>query len=97
MPLPERIKNAPELLLGLELYYRAFLDLTSCRGNGYGTEGPIPWTATHEWANAHNLSGEQREDLFYFIPHMDEVYLKFKAKKLAGSTPAAPKGKKGGK
>ncbi len=53
---------------------------------GYGTEGPIAWTATNTWAEVHGLCGEQREDLFYFIPQMDEAYLKFKAKKVAEGT-----------
>ena len=96
MPLPDRIKNAPELHFGLDLYYLAFLDLTSCRGTGYGTEGPIPWTAMHHWASAHDLSQDQWEDLVYHLPMMDETYLKFKAKKLSAETKPPPKkGKKG--
>jgi hypothetical protein len=60
---------------------------------GYGTEGPIAWTSILQWANEHELQGEQREDLFYHIPMMDEVYLKFKARKLEGSM-KGPKGKR---
>lgn len=82
MPLPDRIANAPELLLGLELYYKAFLDLTTCRGQGYGTEGPIGWLSIKGYADAHELSMEQQEDLFHHIQHMDAAYLKFKADKL---------------
>lgn len=82
MPLPDKIANAPELYFGLELYYKAFLDLTTCRGQGYGTEGPIGWLAIREYADAYDLSGEQREDLFYHIQHMDSAYLDFKAKRL---------------
>lgn len=76
--------------MGLELYYGAFMDLTSCRGTGYGTEGPIPWTVVRQWAEAYQLSDEQTEDLQYHIPRMDEVYLKFKAKKLAVQNKAPP-------
>lgn len=82
MPLPDKIANAPELFLGLELYYKAFLDLTTCRGQGYGTEGPIGWLVIKEYADAHGLSIEQRDDLFYHIQHMDAAYLNFKASKL---------------
>lgn len=82
MPLPESIQNATELFLGLELYYQGFLDLSSCRSTGYSTEGPIPWLAVREWALLHELDEEQTEDLHYHIASMDEVYLKFKAKKL---------------
>jgi hypothetical protein len=97
MPLPERIQNAPELLMGLELFYGAFMDLTSCRGTGYGTEGPIPWTAVRQWAQVHGLDEEQAEDLEYYIAQMDETYLKFKTKKLTAQTKAPssrPKGRK---
>jgi hypothetical protein len=90
MPLPDRIQNAPELVLGLELYYGAFMDLTSCRGTGYGTEGPIPWDKVVQWAEKYGLDEEQEDDLVYHIPQMDEVYLKFKAKKLSATTKTPP-------
>lgn len=82
MPLPERIQNAPELLQGLELFYMAFMDLTSCRGQGYGTEGPIGWLQISEYCLIHGIIGEQRDDLIYHVQKMDETYLSFKAKKL---------------
>jgi hypothetical protein len=85
MPIPERIQNAPTLHFGLELYYLAFLDLTSCRGTGYGTEGPIPWLAMDRWAVRHELSDEQWQDLQFHLGRMDEVYLKYKAEKLKAS------------
>lgn len=81
MPLPEKIRNAPSLELGLDLFYVAFMDLTSCRAVGFG-EGPIPWTATRIMADEElGLAGEQREDLFYYIGRMDTVYLEHRAKK----------------
>ena len=82
LPLPEKIQNAPELLLGLELFYIAFMNLTSCRTQGYGTEGPIGWLQISEYCLIHGIIGEQRDDLIYHVQKMDEVYLKFKAKKL---------------
>jgi hypothetical protein len=87
MPLPDRIQNAPELFQGLELFYMAFMDLTSCRGQGYGTEGPIGWLQISEYCFIHAIIGEQRDDLIYHIQHMDESYLKFKANKLKASQP----------
>jgi len=86
LPLPDRIKNAPELLLGLEIFYMAFMDLTSCRGQGYGTEGPISWLSINEYCVIHGIIGEQRDDLIYHVQKMDEAYLKFKAKKLKATT-----------
>lgn len=82
------------MYLGLDLYYLAFLDLTSCRSTGQA-EGVIPWTAIRQWAYEHELDLEQTEDLHYLIPQMDEVYLKFKAKKLSANQPSTPKPKKG--
>lgn len=86
LPLPERIQNAPELFQGLELFYLAFMDLTSCRGQGYGTEGPIGWLQISEYCFIHGIIGEQRDDLIYHIQRMDEAYLGFKAKKLKAQT-----------
>lgn len=68
------------------LYYIAFMDLTSCRGTGYGTEGPISWLSTHTYADAKGFEGEQREDLFYFVGKLDMAYLDHKTKKLQAST-----------
>lgn len=89
IPLPARIANSPEVLFGLAVFYVAFLDLTSCRGTGYGTEGPISWLAIHQYADAKELDDEQREDLFYFIGKLDVVYLDYKTRKLKeGATPS---------
>lgn len=76
-PLPEKIANAPELMLGLELYYSAFWDLTTCRQLGFGAAGAIPWSAIKDYAVAFDFDEEQAEDLFYFIRKMDNAYLEF--------------------
>lgn len=86
LPLPDRIANAPEVAFGLEIYYIAFMDLTSCRGTGYGTEGPISWLVINQYADAKHFEGEQHEDLFYFVQKLDMIYLDFKTKKLKEST-----------
>jgi len=91
MTLPEKIQNAPDLLLGLGLYYRAFLDLTSCRTAGYGTEGPISWKDTVQWAEKYELDEEQEEDLLYLVGQMDNAYLNHKTKKLAAANKPPPK------
>ncbi len=84
-PLPPSIQNAPELGLGLELYYGAFCDLDSCRSFGWGT-GPIPWTAVRQWADTYDIYGEQFDDLVYFIRAMDAAYLGYcKAKEKSGN------------
>lgn len=80
MPLPEKIRNAPELQLGLELYFEAFWDLTSCRSVGFGV-GPISHIAVLEYARLHDLDDEQREDLAYYIRAMDGHFLKWEQSK----------------
>jgi len=80
LPLPKRIQNAPEMWIGLELYYGAFLDLNTCRPSGWSV-CPIPWTAIADYAVAHEIKGEQRDDLFYFIRYLDSAYLKYYEKK----------------
>lgn len=79
-PLPPRIANAPELFLGLQLYFIGFLDITDERELGWA-EGPIPWRAIHEYCMSHDIVGEQREDFFYHIKQLDHAYLKWRAEK----------------
>jgi hypothetical protein len=88
-PLPERIAKAPQLWLGLELFYQSFLELNDERQLGYG-EGPIPWRAMSEFCTAHEIEGEQRDDFFYHIKQLDTAYLKFRTKQREKD---APKGK----
>lgn len=79
LPIPDAIANAPILTEGLELYFMAFLDLTTCRSYGTG-EGPIPWTAIRDWAAYNGLSAYQTDDLFYMVREMDNAYLDYRAK-----------------
>jgi hypothetical protein len=85
-PLPNKIANAPQLTLGLDLYMQAFTDLTSCRAGTYNSEGPIPWNAIYHWACVRDLTEEQFSDTCFMIGEMDEVYLAFKARKLKEAT-----------
>lgn len=79
------------------LYWLAFLDLTTCRQQGYGAEGPITWLSVDEYATRNGYFGEQREDLHYLISKMDAAYIEHHAKKLDAKTnPKTPK-KKGSK
>lgn len=71
--LPDHVKNAPVLSLGLALYYNAFNDLSSCRVSGMAL-GPIPWTAILAYCDEYNLHGEQREDMFFHIGELDAVF-----------------------
>lgn len=86
MPLPQAIANAPELELGLDLFYLAFMDLTTCRSMGFG-EGPIPWSAVRDYCDELGLEGEQRDDMFIHIRLMDTAYLNHRASKVKKEAP----------
>lgn len=76
MPIPERIANAPELDMGLGLYYQGFLDLTSCRQVGMGL-GPISSLAVFDYCWRNDIDGEQLEDFLWLIPRLDAKYLEW--------------------
>lgn len=78
LPLPDRIRNAPELNIGSELYYIGFLDLTSCRILGMGL-GPIPLLAILEYCLIKGIEGEQQEDFVWFVQRLDSRYLEWGA------------------
>lgn len=75
MPLPDKIKNKPELLPGLQFIYSAFWELTTCREIGM-VEGPIPWTAIYQYALAHGIRDPDEIDrLSALVKRMDIRYL----------------------
>ena len=81
MPLPERIKNAPDLLPGLELYYDAFKHLTTSRQIGQGCLGPIAYKAISDYCQAEGIEGDMREDMLYHIEHLDAAYMSWQTNK----------------
>ena len=87
--IPDRIANAPELEMGLQLYLQAFFDLDSERTHGMSLS-PIPWTSIAAYARAFEFDEEQTEDLFYFVRKLDSEHLK----KLDAKAKAANNGKK---
>lgn len=99
LPLPEAIANAPSLMVGLEFFYSAFLDLNTTRSDNYGGEGPISWLAVTAWANEYGVFGEQREDLHFFIGELDKAYLDYKVSKIKKANEATIEktGKVGGR
>lgn len=81
-PLPSAIANKPSLMPGLELFYTAFVDLTTCRG-GMG-DGPIPWTAIQEYCDHIEVYGGQRARLHACVRAMDITFLEHHRKKIDG-------------
>jgi len=74
--LPNKIANAPALLLGSEFYYSAFSALNTCRVSAMGI-GPIPWTAINDYATRYGLVGLAADDLFSIIDLVDEEFVKW--------------------
>lgn len=72
-PLPKKIAEAPTLGLGLQVFWDAFMELSSCRSIGMAV-GPIPWTAIREYGRALNLDEEQQNMLVVLIRAMDNCY-----------------------
>ncbi len=79
MPLPEKIKNAPSLLPGLELYLVAFNRLSTCRSIGMSL-GPIPYTAIGVYADQEELDEHHRNELYFHIERLDAAFLNWSAK-----------------
>lgn len=95
MPLPPKIENAPELFVGLSLFFGAFIDLSTCRFKSDSGDGPIPWVAINTYCEHHCIEGEQREDLEYFIRRMDAEYLKLYARRIKSKFRQGKGGKNG--
>lgn len=73
-PLPERIKNAPSLRIGLSLYYEAFFELDSERSIGMML-GSIPRSKIIDYADRYEFGYELTEDFVYLIRAMDNAHL----------------------
>ena len=78
--LPERIQNAPDLFVGLELYFTAFTELNTCRSTGWSA-GPIPSWCIDEFADRLELTEDEAEDLHYHIRMMDKAFLDYMSRK----------------
>jgi hypothetical protein len=93
MPLPDKIKNAPVLLLGLDFFFKTWVELGSCRSVGMD-EGPIPWTVIRTYCNEYDILGELREDTFYLVRSIDNAYLRWKKDKAKKQRLSEQAGKK---
>jgi hypothetical protein len=88
--IPKKLQDQPELFQGLELYYRAFSHLNSCRPAGFSGAYPIPWTAIKSYADTWGFDDEQFELLEYYVSKMDGVYLKWAENQNGKSEDKAP-------
>lgn len=83
-PIPDFIKNKPELDPGLDIYLQAFFDLDGERTHSFGPAA-IPTTSMLHYAKAFKFDEEQLDDLVYFLRKMDAENLK-RVKKLQKKT-----------
>lgn len=80
MPLPKWLQEKPEIPFGLSYYYRAFVDLGTCRQSGL-SEGRISWLAVNEYANRHRLTDPEFDELWEIVSRLDTVYIESRAAK----------------
>lgn len=85
---PRFLRDKPDLLIGLELFYTAFSELNTCRSSGWNA-GPIPFTAMMDYSQAFGFSERQTSDLIFLVRAMDRAYLQYIERK--------SKAKKGGR
>lgn len=76
-PIPDRIAEAPELRIGLQVYFQGFFDLDSERER----LSPIPWTAMKAYCQFNEFDDEETDDFIYLIRKMDSANLERLAKK----------------
>lgn len=79
-PIPDFIKNKPELDSGLDLYLQAYFDLDGERTHAFGPT-PIPTTSIIAYAQAFKFGDEELDDLVFYVRAMDTENLK-RVKKL---------------
>lgn len=65
------VASAPDLRPHLRAYLRAYNELDTCRGLGFGAVGPIPWLAIDRYGIRHGYRGDDFDDLVYVINSMD--------------------------
>lgn len=83
-PLPQKIQNAPELELGLNLFYNGFWELHLSRRVGLKTM-PIGWTETWDYCRRLDLDGDQTDDMLFLVAKMDQAYLEWAERKYGKS------------
>ncbi|QEA09746.1 tail chaperonin [Pseudomonas phage Iggy] len=92
-PLPEAMRNAPQLLPGLDVYLEAMRELSSSRAMTEIGEGPIPyseilvWLDENEWYNK-----EDRKYAIRVIQELDKAYCNYQSNKLTEARNRASKG-----
>lgn len=91
-PIPDRIKNAPEIDDGNRFFYVAFFDLTTTR---YYELGPIPYTEVIKYAHINGMSDlDDIEFLWDVIRRVDDWAIKDAVREIKQSNGEGGKGQK---
>lgn len=86
--IPDFLRDAPTLNVGLELYWDAFGALTTCRSIGSGAMGPIPWTAIMQYCGHMEINDfDQIERMIDYLRAMDKTYIEHFSNKLKSMSP----------
>lgn len=80
MPVPDKFKNAPDLLPGVELYFTGYLELASFAGLPRARR-QIVWADVRAYALDHGFDEEQRFIWFECVAALDREWLGWEAKK----------------
>ncbi len=71
------MKDAPELMPGLSLYFDGFVTLMSDRG-----EMGIYWSSMRQYCADYGITGEQREYFYDIVKELDKVFMTYQADKI---------------
>lgn len=74
----------------MELYWQAYLDLTTERPMTMGGAGRIPWSKVMEWGDRHDIADMDR--LWYLVSALDRCAAEHHAKAAAPKAAAKPAG-----
>lgn len=66
--------------MGLEMYYEAFTELSTCRNAGMSV-GPIPWTAIDRYGQRYGFQGDGFDYLVRMVRALDDTFLAHSRKK----------------
>jgi hypothetical protein len=78
---PKFLRDRPSLMPGLDIFYSAFMDLSTCRSVGMGV-GPIPLTSIYAYIDFEDLSDDTADALLEHIRVMDTAFLRYHREKM---------------
>lgn len=94
--LPPELSD-PELHVYLSGSEGHFWRLSTCRGIGFGSLGPIPWTAVDEYARVYGFAENEidYDDFVFIIGALDEVFLEVSRKQAEAASRRGSRGASG--